>query len=99
MSKCCGERTKEVITINKINDKGGLSWFLSKIGKIKMVVAGVEYKFNEKNPTQAPSGLRKALFLQRVDEPIKETKAKVVQNDVSNVDKVIVAKEDSSELI
>jgi hypothetical protein len=108
MSLCCGERKNEVIKINKIENKGGWSWFLSKIGNVQMVIGDVTYKFNSKTPTKAPSGARKALFLQRVDEPIKEVEKKIVESIPKVVEKpsekmeskkIVPLKEDNGELI
>lgn len=71
---CCNEKKNGVIQIKKVKNTGGMAYFKSKIGTITLNVEGEEYKFNTKTPTKAPSGLSKALFLERVSEPIKETK-------------------------
>jgi len=71
---CCNEKKNGVIQIKKVKNTGGMAYFKSKIGTIILNVEGEDYKFNTKTPTKAPSGLSKALFLERVSEPIKETK-------------------------
>lgn len=85
---CCNEKKNGVIQIKKVKNTGGFSYFKSKIGTIVLHIEGQEYKFNTKTPTKAPSGLSKALFLERVSEPIKETKKEPI-NETKEETKVV----------
>jgi hypothetical protein len=76
---CCNEKKNGVIQIKKVKNTGGMAYFKSKIGTIILNVEGEDYKFNTKTPTKAPSGLSKALFLERVSEPVKETKKELLK--------------------